>query len=121
MHIGGGLSRLHTGVRTIHLAEILCGACFDACPVRIDIPSMLVHLRGQAAPHPVEAIAMAAAVWAMAGPRRFRLAERLLRLGRLFARHGRIRSLPPRLSAWTRTRDLPAPPVQSFREWWRAR
>ena len=28
-------------------ASSLCGACFDACPVRIDIPSLLVRLRAQ--------------------------------------------------------------------------
>ena len=34
---------------------------------------------------------------------------------------GRIRTLPPPLSAWTASRDLPAPPQQTFRQWWAAR
>jgi L-lactate dehydrogenase complex protein LldF len=38
--------------------------------------------------------------------------------GRLVARSGRIRRLPPPLSGWTETRDAPAPPPESFRAWW---
>ncbi|WP_155368197.1 LutB/LldF family L-lactate oxidation iron-sulfur protein [Catellatospora vulcania] len=129
--IGAILSPQLTGIEdnaSLPYASSLCGACYDVCPVRIDIPSILVHLRGEhvdaraqrALPSP-EALAMAAAAWTMAGPRRFRLGERLLRLGRLLARGGRIRRLPPPLSAWTAARDLPEPPAQTFRQWWRTR
>jgi L-lactate dehydrogenase complex protein LldF len=41
------------------------------------------------------------------------------RAGRLLGRGGRIRRLPPPLSAWTAARDAPRPPAQTFREWWR--
>jgi len=103
---------------TLPYASSLCGACFDACPVRIDIPSILVHLR-DGAKHPApEKAAMAAASWTMRGHRRFALAEKLLRLGRLIARRGRIRRLPPPMAGWTEARDLPAPPKETFREWW---
>jgi L-lactate dehydrogenase complex protein LldF len=61
---------------------------------------------------------MAAASWGMRSPGRFAAGERALRAGRLLARGGRIRSLPPPLSAWTASRDLPAPPQQTFRQWW---
>jgi L-lactate dehydrogenase complex protein LldF len=44
-----------------------------------------------------------------------------MRAGRLLARGGRIRHLPPPLSAWTASRDLPAPPQQTFRQWWAGR
>jgi L-lactate dehydrogenase complex protein LldF len=51
----------------------------------------------------------------MENPHRWRRALRLLRLGRL-VRRGRL--LPPPLSAWTATRDLPRPPQEPLREWW---
>jgi L-lactate dehydrogenase complex protein LldF len=109
-------------------ASTLCGACFDVCPVRIDIPSILVHMRARhveersrrAVPS-AEAVTMAAAAWVMASPGRFRAAERVLRLGRLLGRRrDRIGALPPPLSAWTASRDLPRPPRQTFRQWWRS-
>jgi L-lactate dehydrogenase complex protein LldF len=128
--IGAVLSPLLTGVEdnaSLPYASTLCGACFDACPVRIDIPTLLVHLRGRhveerRAAHTVpspEAVAMAAASWVMSSGPRFAAAERALRAGRLLGRRGRIRSLPPPLSAWTGARDAPVPPRETFRQWWR--
>jgi L-lactate dehydrogenase complex protein LldF len=129
--IGAVLTPQLTGVKghgdpnsTLPFASTLCGACYEACPVKIDIPSMLVHLRAEA----IDAsrsgrpdgqqLAMKAASFAMRSPGRFALAERLMRLGRLLARGGRIRWLPWPGSAWTTSRDLPAPPAETFREWW---
>jgi L-lactate dehydrogenase complex protein LldF len=127
--IGAVLSPQLTGVEdnaSLPYASSLCGACFDACPVRIDIPSLLVHLRGKhvearraASRVPTaEAVAMAAASWVMSDPKRFAAAEKASRAGRLLARGGRLRTLPPPLSAWTSSRDAPAPPAETFREWW---
>jgi L-lactate dehydrogenase complex protein LldF len=127
--IGAVLSPQLTGVEdnaSLPYASSLCGACFDACPVRIDIPSLLVHLRGKhveerraASRIPTaEAVAMAAAAWVMSDPKRFAAAEKASRAGRVLARGGRLRSLPPPLSAWTSSRDAPAPPAETFREWW---
>jgi len=128
--IGAVLSPQLTGVEdnaSLPYASTLCGACYDVCPVKIDIPSVLVDLRAQHVearaaqsriPTP-EAVAMRAASVAMRGPRRFRLAERTLAAGRLLSRSGRIRRLPPPLSNWTRSRDLPSPPKQTFRQWWK--
>jgi L-lactate dehydrogenase complex protein LldF len=67
----------------------------------------------------MEALAMRAAASTMASPRRFGAAIRAARFGRLLGRRrGRIRSLPPPLTAWTAARDAPLPPVESFRDWW---
>ena len=130
--IGAILTPLLTGLDgssandSLPYASSLCGACYDVCPVKIDIPSMLVQLRAEhveqaRANHPLptpEALAMAAAAVVMAHPRVFDRATRLLGLGRLFARRGRIRALPFPLSAWTSSRDAPSPPAQTFRQWW---
>jgi L-lactate dehydrogenase complex protein LldF len=128
--IGAVLSPQLTGIEqnaSLPYASSLCGACYDACPVKIDIPSLLVHLRARhveaaaARPGPpsAEAVAMAAASWVMSGPGRFAAAQRAGRVGRLLARRGRIRRLPPPLSAWTSSRDAPVPPPATFRQWWR--
>ena len=94
--IGAVLSPQLTGIEdnaSLPYASSLCGACYDACPVKIDIPSMLVHLRARhvetvAREHRVpsaEAITMAAASWVMASPGRFAAAQ-ARRPGRAAAR-----------------------------------
>jgi L-lactate dehydrogenase complex protein LldF len=119
--IGAVLSPQLTGVEhntSLPFASSLCGACYDVCPVAIDIPSMLVHLRAKAVEakgRTPERAAMAAAAWTMADSRRWTRALRAARLGRLLRRW---RALPPPLSAWVRSRDLPPPPPQTFRDWW---
>jgi L-lactate dehydrogenase complex protein LldF len=116
-------------VDTLPYASSLCGACYEVCPVKINIPDLLVHLRARHVeaerarrrlPSP-ERATMAAASWGMRSPGRFAAGERAMRAGRLLARGGRIRALPPPLSAWTSSRDLPAPPPQTFRQWWEKR
>ena len=128
--IGAVLSPQLTGVddnASLPFASTLCGACLDVCPVAIDIPSMLVHLRSRvvdakAAAHRLptpEHAAMSTLAWTMRGRRRWTLALRAARVGRLLGRRqDRIRHLPPPLSAWTAARDAPRPPKQSFRDWW---
>jgi L-lactate dehydrogenase complex protein LldF len=128
--IGAVLSPQLTGVAdnpSLPFASTLCGACLDACPVAIDIPSMLVHLRSRVVeakreasrlPTP-ERLLAASAAWAMANPGRWGRALRAARAGRLLGRGGRRSSaLPPPLAAWTDTRDLPVPPRETFRDWW---
>jgi L-lactate dehydrogenase complex protein LldF len=127
--IGAVLSPQLTGIEdnaSLPYASTLCGACYDACPVKIDIPSLLVHLRArhvEVAGHRLaspEAVTMAAASWVMASPVRWHAAQNASRLGRLISRRGRIRRLPPPLAAWSGARDAPVPPAQTFRQWWRA-
>ncbi|MEO7068857.1 MAG: lactate utilization protein B [Nostocoides sp.] len=139
--IGAILNPLLKGVGTdtqtdsLPYASSLCGACFEACPVRIDIPSVLVDLRAQVVdahrgdrvPTP-EAVAMRATSWAFGDARRLAVAERASGLaGRLLARVAQRtspsgRSLLSRLpfvgAQWTETRDLATPPRESFRQWW---
>jgi L-lactate dehydrogenase complex protein LldF len=118
--IGAILTPMLTGVSenpSLPYASTLCGACYEVCPVRIDIPTILVHLRSRAVSSTTpEAFTMAAASWVMSSPRRFSFFSRRYRLlGWL----GRLRRLPPPLSGWTSSRDVPAPPPETFREWWR--
>jgi L-lactate dehydrogenase complex protein LldF len=107
-------------------ASSLCGACYEACPVKIDIPKVLIHLRGrvnreQGGPRS-ERIAMEVLGRTFAHRRRYEAAQKLARLGsRPLSRDGRIEArLPGPLKGWMAVRDLPAPPAQSFRDWWRA-
>jgi L-lactate dehydrogenase complex protein LldF len=106
-------------------ASSLCGACYDVCPVAINIPEALVHLRAQVVdskrkkPFNPERLALGAAAWGLRSPRRLKFAQRAASASRkVVGRSGRIRRLPPPLSAWTDTRDAPAPPPESFRAWW---
>ena len=114
---------------SLPFASSLCGACFDACPVRIDIPEVLVHLRGQVVRHSeathrlptAEGATMGAAAWTLRAPGRLGLAERAAGLaGRMFGRRGRLRRMPGPgpVGGWLRSRDLVAPARESFRAWW---
>ncbi|WP_427016002.1 lactate utilization protein B [Pseudarthrobacter sp. P1] len=130
--IGAILSPLLTGIKSeenssLPYASSLCGACYDACPVKINIPEILVHLRGEdvdskrsATKVPTQMdLMMKGASWAFSSGRNLGLLEKGLPLGRLAAgKKRKITKLPGIGAGWTQSRDIPAPPPQSFRQWW---
>jgi L-lactate dehydrogenase complex protein LldF len=112
--------------KTLPYASTLCGACYEVCPVKINIPEVLLHLRGevvrQASPLNPEALAMRQLARVFASPTSYERAQRLARRGQRFFMHGDvIDHLPGMLKGWTTARDLVPVPRQSFRDWWRER
>ncbi len=112
--------------QSLPYASSLCGACYEVCPVKINIPEILIHLRGEIVEKgdaPLsERIAMKAAAFALETPGRLSAAQRLARIAQVpFERNGLIHHLPGQLSGWTAVRDLEPVPRQSFRQWWRER
>jgi L-lactate dehydrogenase complex protein LldF len=104
-------------------ASSLCGACRDACPVRLDIPRMLLALRRATAQDKAPAwlrFAMRGFAMVVNRPRWYRAATRVMR--RLLsggAAGGWRRQAPGPAAAWTRTRDLRAPAAKSFQQQWK--
>ncbi|MEX2598699.1 MAG: LutB/LldF family L-lactate oxidation iron-sulfur protein, partial [Dehalococcoidia bacterium] len=116
--------------RDLPYASTLCGACRDVCPVKIDIPRLLLHQRKRVAEGDAET--PGSSTW----PERWfiqrwynavktrKALEGKSRLGRLLqkplARRGVIHRLPmPVVSGWTKDRDFPAIASKTFRERWR--
>jgi L-lactate dehydrogenase complex protein LldF len=106
-------------------ASTLCGACEEVCPVRIQIPKMLLLLRQQAAaegrlPGWLEK-GIARYARTTVEPERWKRAKRWAsRLGGLISTGGWIRRVPGPGRGWTSSRDLPRPSKESFNDWWRA-
>ncbi len=112
--------------KTLPYASTLCGACYTVCPVQINIPEVLLHLRGEvtrrAGPLDGEAVVMRQLARIFASPKRYEQAQRLARRGqRVFIHDGVIDHLPGPLAGWSQARDLAPLPRQTFREWWRER
>ncbi len=103
-------------------ASTLCGECRDVCPVRIDIPKMLLRVRRTHVEQTggTRWIALAMKIWSQVS-RSPRLYHSVLKissfLARPFARVGWIQKLPPPLNSWTRSRDFPAVAKTTFSEW----
>lgn len=113
-------------------ASSLCGACYEVCPVAIDIPEVLVHLRERvveggevtvrgtrtvikpARKHAAERALMRTAGWVLDHPAVLRHGQRLAARTRRF----HPRRLPGPGRAWTDSRELPEMPAESFRDWW---
>lgn len=118
---------------SLPFASSLCGACYEVCPVKINIPQVLVHLRartvearraggGLAGVLDGEDLAMRGALALFQRPDLLEWALWAGRFGQTpLTRDGAIPWLPPPLSRWTEARDFPALPKESFRDWWRKR
>jgi L-lactate dehydrogenase complex protein LldF len=130
--IGAILTPMLVGVEnaeSLPYASSLCGACYDVCPVKINIPEILVHLRGEVVrqkqdhgsglPDP-EGAAMKLLAWIFSGRRRYEAAQRLGRVGQWpLVREGSIQKLPGPLADWSKMRDMVPVAKESFRDWWR--
>jgi L-lactate dehydrogenase complex protein LldF len=115
--------------RSLPYASSLCGACYEVCPVKINIPEVLIHLRGKIVEQDQSTLAGKLSLWNIGmkataflfkDARRLAVAHGAARLGQkaVVSKSGFIESLPLMFSGWTQTRDLKAIPKQSFREWW---
>ncbi len=130
--IGAIVTPMMTGIKDakdLPHASTLCGSCRDVCPVKIDIPKLLLKLRqrevgGQAGERSTtwtERLLMRR--WRSAVQTRAAL-ERSASLGRFLQgpikRRNRIRKLPvPVLGGWTKARDFPPLAPKSFAAIWR--
>jgi L-lactate dehydrogenase complex protein LldF len=107
-------------------ASSLCGACRDVCPVKIDLPHLLLAVRREAAAKQLAPYWIRAAMPTFAAvatrPRLYRWAGRAAaRLARAVQPEGWIHRLPGPLAAWTASRDFPVPATRAFVEEHRAR
>jgi L-lactate dehydrogenase complex protein LldF len=114
-------------------ASSLCGACGEVCPVKIDIPKILLELRSDVKKsearekqNRLEKLAFRLFAWLMTHPRLYEMAGRVGASLAPSEDGGWIRSVPAIMNfgpvkAWLSQRDLPPPPPKSFREMWRRR
>ena len=117
--------------QSLPYASSLCGVCYEVCPVKINIPEVLIHLRNKVVEQKSwvdpEALALKMVASVFLSERRFRAAQRLGRIAEfpLTRKDGQgekwIGWLPSLLGGWTQVRDLRSIPKQSFREWWEKR
>jgi L-lactate dehydrogenase complex protein LldF len=107
-------------------ASSLCGACRDVCPVRLDIPRMLLSLRRAPEARRAAPLALRAGMRLFAHlarrPRLYRAATRAMRFAlRRLARDGWISRAPGLAAGWTSVRDLKAPAERTFQDLWQTR
>lgn len=113
--------------QSLPYASSLCGACYEVCPVKINIPEVLVHLRNKVVKQNgvmnAEALAMKMMGMIFLSERRFRAAQRMGRIAEapLVRKDGWISWLPWMLGGWTQVRDLQSMPKETFRDWWEKR
>jgi L-lactate dehydrogenase complex protein LldF len=114
-------------------ASSLCGACGEVCPVKIDIPKVLLELRSEVkksetreGQNRLEKLAFRAFAWVMTHPRIYEMAGKMAASIAPVSDGKWVRSVPAPMSvgpmkAWLSERDLPPSPSKSFREMWRSR
>ena len=138
--IGAILSPQLSGIEaaensSLPYASSLCGACFEVCPVKINFPEVLVHLRAKdveskhavrefegnkKAPFSQMDAMMLGAKKLFTSGKMMSIAERGLPMSRLISgRKHKITAVPGIVSGWTEYRDIPEPPKESFRNWWK--
>jgi L-lactate dehydrogenase complex protein LldF len=104
--------------QSLPYASSLCGACYEVCPVKINIPEILIHLRRKVvdngdAPFG-EGLGMKVAAFTLADSGRLAAAQKLVQLG-----HKPLEMIG--LPGWSAARDLPSIPKETFRDWWAKR
>ncbi len=115
--------------QSLPFASSLCGACYEVCPVKINIPEILIDLRAQVTDQERRTmgkffdpmyLGMRVANLIFSRAWLFHLAQWKGRIVlKLFTRKdGWIHSLPSVGAKWTQTRDLRGLPKQTFHEWW---
>jgi len=131
--IGAILTPQLTGMKhaqSLPYASSLCGACYEVCPVKINIPEILIDLRAQVTDQERKKAArmldpmyvgMRVANVLFSRAWLFHAAQLLGRMGlKAFTRgDGWIHSLPGIGAKWTESRDLRGMPKQTFHAWWK--
>ena len=138
--IGAILSPQLSGIEaaennSLPYASSLCGACYEVCPVKINFPEVLVHLRAKdvESKHAVREFEgnkkapfsqmdgmMLGAKKLFTSGKMMSIAERGLPMSRLISgRKHKISAVPGIIGGWTAYRDIPEPPKESFRNWWK--
>jgi L-lactate dehydrogenase complex protein LldF len=118
--------------RSLPYASSLCGACYEVCPVKINIPEVLIHLRGKIVEEEQKTLrgrlgawnlGMQTAAFLFASANRLSLVQHLGKIAQklVVSKSGMIEHLPFLLAGWTQTRDMAPMPEQSFRDWWAER
>lgn len=100
---------------TLPYASTLCGACYEACPVKINIPQILTYLRCRSGKGGVEKMTFRLVGKVMQRPGLFGKVIRRAGVGKRFAETFHL------MSGWSDSRAWPEMPEQTFRDWWRDR
>ncbi|MCC6680396.1 MAG: iron-sulfur cluster-binding protein [Phycisphaeraceae bacterium] len=103
-------------------ASSLCGACYEVCPVKINIPEQLIRQRRVMVQTKItgwrERFLMRAWAWSLKHSWTYRLGMAMQKL-LLRSRDGYLRQGMGPLKNWTDVRDMPSPAKRNFRQWWR--